>query len=478
MKMCAAMLDTGEVIDGFTLGALMHRGGMASLYSVTHPDWPRLPMLMKIPKLQSGEDPAAIVSFEMELMILPRLQGRHVPRFIASRGFEAQPYIVMERIEGSSLLPLLENLPLPIEEVVAIALRSAIALDDLHQQDVVHLDIKPSNILRRPNGDVVLADFGLAHHQKLPDLMQEEFRLPYGTAPYMAPEQVMGVRGDPRSDLFALGVLMYFFVTGTRPFGDPQSLKGLKRRLWRDATPPIVLRPDCPEWLQEIILRCLEVEPARRYQSAAQLAFDLTHQDQVALTSRASKRQRDGWATVLRRRFNPEARPDFRLPSAARRQQSQAPIILVAVDLQEAEAGLSANLLQAVQRILPSLPGARLACLHVQKTRLISIDEDTDQAGHNRHAEAIAALKLWAVPLGLPEDTVTYHVLEAVSVAGSILEYAAHNHVDHILLAARSPSARRRWLGSVSAEVAEKAQCSVTVVRPRRAATVQEGDST
>ena len=117
-------------------------------------------MLMKIPKLQSGEDPAAIVSFEMELMILPRLQGRYVPRFIASRGFEAQPYIVMERIEGSSLLPLLENLPLPIKEVVAIALRSAIALDDLHQQDVVHLDIKPSNILRRPNGDVVLADFG------------------------------------------------------------------------------------------------------------------------------------------------------------------------------------------------------------------------------------------------------------------------------------------------------------------------------
>ena len=462
-------LSPGSVIDGFTLGPLLHRGGMASLYEVTHPDWPDLPMLMKLPKLSSGEDPAAIVSFEMELMILPRLSGPHVPRCVATKGFEATPYIVMERIEGASLLPLLKQLPLPIEDVAEIGHGVALALDDLHRQNVVHLDIKPSNILRRSDGAVVLADFGLAHHAKLPDLMQEEFRLPYGTAPYMAPEQVMGVRGDPRSDLFALGVLLYFFTTGERPFGDPQSLKGLKRRIWRDPQPPIALRKDCREWLQEIILRCLEVEPARRYPNAAQLAFDLTHQDQVALTARAAKRQRDGWAAVLRRRFNPEAKPVFRLPSSAARQQSQAPIIAVAVDLHEAEAGMAENLRDAVRRILPSLPGARLACLHVQKTSLIGLDDDTDKAGHNRHALAIAALKHWAQPLGLPEENTTFHVLEAVGVASAILEYAAENRVDHILLAARPPSARRRWLGSVSAEVAEKAECSVTVVRPRRA---------
>jgi serine/threonine protein kinase len=462
-------LARSSVIDGFTLGPLLHRGGMASLYEVTHPDWPDLPMLMKLPKLKSGEDPAAIVSFEMELMVLPRLTGPHVPRCIATKGFEATPYMVMERIEGASLLPLLKQLPLPIEDVAEIGHGVALALDDLHRQNVVHLDIKPSNVLRRSDGAVVLADFGLAHHAKLPDLMQEEFRLPYGTAPYMAPEQVMGVRGDPRSDLFALGVLLYFFTTGERPFGDPQSLKGLKRRIWRDPQPPIALRPDCPAWFQEIILRCLEVEPARRYPNAAQLAFDLTHQDQVALTLRAAKRKRDGWAAVLRRRFNPEAWPVFRLPSSVARQQSQAPIIVVAVDLNNAEAGLAENLRDAVRRILPSLPGARLACLNVQRTSLIGLDEDTDKAGHNRHALAIAALKHWAQPLGLKDEAVTFHVLEAVGVASAILEYAAENRVDHILLAARPPSAPRRWLGSVSAEVAEKAECSVTVVRPRRA---------
>ncbi len=108
----------------------------------------------------------------------------------------------------------------------------------------MHLDVKPSNIMFRPTGEAVLIDYGLAHHRALPDLMQEEFRLPYGTAPYMAPEQVLGIRSDQRSDLFALGALMYFFATGTRPFGDPQKLKGLKRRLWKDPVPPRKLNPD------------------------------------------------------------------------------------------------------------------------------------------------------------------------------------------------------------------------------------------
>ena len=84
----------------------------------------------------------------------------------------------------------------------------------------------------------MLIDFGLSHHNQLPDLLQEEFRLPYGTAPYMAPERLLGVRDDPRSDLFSLGVLLYFFTTGERPFGETETLRGMRRRLWRDPYPP------------------------------------------------------------------------------------------------------------------------------------------------------------------------------------------------------------------------------------------------
>jgi non-specific serine/threonine protein kinase/protein-serine/threonine kinase len=230
--MARTRLEPGETLDGFLIGEPLHVGGMAALWEASHPDH-GFPLLVKIPRISEGEDPAAIVSFEMEQMILPRLSGPHVPRFVAAGGFDRQPYLAMERIPGASLVTRLAALPLPAGEVAAEGARIADALESLHRQHVVHLDVKPSNILAREGGEAVLVDYGLSHHAQLPDLMEEEFRLPYGTAPYMAPEQVMGVRSDPRSDLFALGVLMYFFATGQRPFGDPQRLSGLKRRLWR-----------------------------------------------------------------------------------------------------------------------------------------------------------------------------------------------------------------------------------------------------
>ena len=180
-------------------------------------------MVMKLPKIGEGEDPAAIVSFEMEQMIMPRLSGPHVPAYVAAGDFSAQPYIVMERIAGKALLSRLPELPLPYADAVDIAARIAAALADLHRQHVIHHDIKPSNIMFRESGEAVLLDYGLACSDVLPDLMQEEFRLPFGTAPYMAPERLLGVRDDPRSDLFALGVLLYFFTTGERPFGETET---------------------------------------------------------------------------------------------------------------------------------------------------------------------------------------------------------------------------------------------------------------
>jgi serine/threonine protein kinase len=252
-----AIVQRGESIDGFRIGDLIHSGGMAVLRDVTRTDI-HMPILMKIPKMLEGEDPATIVSFEMEQMILPRLSGPHVPKFVAAGDFAVQPYIVMERIAGSTLLPLLEDLPLPYARVAAIGAKVAEALDAIHRQHVIHLDVKPSNIvIREGTGEAALVDFGLAHHELLPDLMEEEFRVPYGTAPYMAPEQILGIRNDSRSDLFALGVLLYFFSTGVRPFGDPSGRRRLHRRIWRDPVPPRARRAYYPPWLQELVLRCL-----------------------------------------------------------------------------------------------------------------------------------------------------------------------------------------------------------------------------
>ncbi|MDX2203988.1 MAG: bifunctional serine/threonine-protein kinase/universal stress protein [Hyphomicrobiaceae bacterium] len=469
--MATPVLAQGVVLDGFTVGPQVHKGGMAHLYEVTHPDH-RLPMLMKVPVLHEGEDPAAIVSFEMEQMILPRLSGPHVPRCIAVGDFAVQPYIVFERIAGSTLYTRLPELPLPAGEVAAIGARIAVALTDLHRQHVVHLDIKPSNIIMREGtGEAVLIDFGLSHHAQLPDLMFEEFRLPYGTAPYMAPEQVYGVRTDPRSDLFALGSLMYFFATGERPFGDPQSLKGLQRRVWWDPAPPRALKSDIPPWLQEIILRCLAPNPEVRHPTAAQLAFDLTHPDQVTLTPRAGKLKRDPWSARIKRRYHPDSyRPTLDREKQASAAAETAPIVAVAIDLSESEAELVEALRTTVRRVLVTVPGARLACLNVLKGNLISIDQTLDKEGHNIHVQRLVELKHWARGLDLAPDRISYHVLEAVDAAGAILDYISSNAVDHIVLGART-SAIRNILGSVSGEIVQKAPCTVTVVRkPRFAA--------
>jgi nucleotide-binding universal stress UspA family protein len=449
----------GRSIDGFEVHEALHEGGMALLYRATRAGDPA-PLLMKVPRLRQGEDPAAIVSFEMEQMIMPRLSGPHVPRFVAMAGFEAQPYIVMERIEGPALALRLRALPLDPDEVAAIGAAVAEALDDLHHQHVVHLDVKPANILFRPDGTAVLVDYGLARHDLLPDLMAEEFRLPYGSTPYMAPEQAMGVRHDPRSDLFALGALMYQLATGEVPFGEPQHLKGVKRRLWRDPVPPRRRREAIPPWLQEAILRCLEVNPDRRHPTAAQLAFDLRHPDQVALTARAERRRRDGILTALRRRLRPEPLPPRRVGAAGR--IAAAPILAVAIDLSLGSEDLAELLRNQAQKMLGSRPGARLACLNVLR------GGGGAEEGANRHVQRLLELRHWAAPLRLAEGRVTFHVLEAPDPAAAILDYARANRVDHLVLGARENSLSRRLLGSVSGQVAAEAPCSVTVVRRRR----------
>ena len=464
--MAHSLIEPGAVLDGFTIGECVHHGGMATLWSVTHPDM-SAPLLMKIPRVGEGEDPAAIVSFEMEQMILPRLRGSHVPAWFATGDFDRQAYVVIERLPGQTLYKRLPGLPLPYEETRALGGKIAAALADLHRQNVVHHDIKPSSIMFRESGEAVLIDYGLSHHNQLPDLLQEEFRVPFGTAPYMAPERLNGVRDDPRSDIFSLGVLLYFFTTGVRPFGEAETLSGMRRRLWRDPHPPRRLRADYPPWLQEIVLRCLEIEPRNRYPTASQLAFDLVHPDQVRLTARSARLKRDPFMTVWHRRFNQGvAIPKPKSDMAA--QLASSPIIAVAVDTIESSEELNAALRRTAARILATSPSARLACVNVLKLGRITIDRTLDEQGHNKHVDRLVALKHWASPLNLDQNGLTVHVLEAIDPASAILEFAAVNHVDHIIIGARQRSGLFARLGSVSSKVAFEAACTVTVVRSPR----------
>src|SRR2546430_11797714 len=132
--MAKPAIAPGEELDGFTIGECVHQGGMATLWTVTHPGI-AVPLLMKIPRVAEGEDPAAIVSFEMEQMILPRIAGPHVPACFGTGDFAQQAYVVIERLPGDTLYKRLPDLPLPFDEARAIAARIAAALADLHRQN-------------------------------------------------------------------------------------------------------------------------------------------------------------------------------------------------------------------------------------------------------------------------------------------------------------------------------------------------------
>jgi len=370
---------------------------------------------------------------------------------------------VMELIPGQTLRPRLEVSPLPVDEIAAIGSAVAEALHDLHQQGVIHLDIKPSNILFPAHGLAVLVDFGLARHERLPDLLAEEFRLPLGTAPYISPEQVRRIRDDPRSDLFSLGALLYHLATGQRAFGSPATVSGLRKRLYRPPIPPRTHNPHCPAWLQEVILHCLEVDAEQRYGSAAQVAFDLSHPDKVLLTERSERVGPPRLAQTMRLWLRSiAAEPTARNVT---QQLQRAPIVMAAVDLSQEWEALADALRAAARRALQSEPNARLACVSVLKTPRIGLDVTTDEAGRSLHVKRLVELQHWSRPLAASASRITHHVLAAPDPALAIIDYARANRVDHIIIGSRGASTLRRYMGSVSTQVVAGAPCTVTVVK-------------
>jgi len=463
--MAKALLHAGMTIDGFRLEERIHRGGMADIWRVTRDDV-GFPIVMKAPLLDFEGDLSLLVGFEVEQMIMAELAGEHVPRLVANGDFAVQPYIVMERIEGPTLRARSRDRVLPVDEMIQVGIAVAQALSDLHQQQVLHLDLKPGNILFRPSGAAALIDFGLSRHERLPDLLDEQFHRPTGTPEYIAPEQLMQVRSDRRSDIYALGAILYELATGRLPFGVPSRMAKARRRVWRDPVPPRALRPDLPPALQECILKCLEPLPDARYRRAEDLAFDLRHPDLVELTERAHRLQQDDLRTVLGRRLRARAIMR-RILAIATRPPTRPPLILVAVDLRPGLEPLRQALRDASASVLANMPGARLACVNVMPASLIAIDENVDAAGENIHVRRLAELRRWARPLQLPKGKISFHLLETRAVAAGILEFARSNRADHLVMGAHS--AGGSFAGRAGGQIVADAPCTVTVVRAAEA---------
>ena len=461
-------LEAGDMLDGFVVEDCIHSGGMAHIYRVRYADDrsdPGFAMAMKIPRMTAGDGAENIVSFEVEAQILQVLSGSHVPRFVAAGDLSRVPYLVMEYVQGRTLQHWLDAEMAPsVGEIIHLGVAMAHAVHALHQQNTVHLDLKPENVLIREDGSAVLLDFGLSCHAHYPDLLAEQLRKAVGSPAWIAPEQVVGVRGDPRSDIFAIGVMLYQLCTGELPFGEPQTAAGIRQRLWMDPAPPRKLKPDLPPWLQEVVLRCLEPEAAQRYPSGAHLAFDLSNPEQVKVTERGNKLTGTRFRTHFKRWL--KAAGMHYQPSPLPSQQiDEVPIVLVAVPHKDVTDATLYSLRQAVARSLGTRPGARLACVTVISSSQTSATEE-HKSESNVHRRYLTSLRQWAQALDEPGRQMSFHVLESGDVAQAILDYARGNNVSVIVMGAATHGLKtQRFVATVPIKVAMDAPCTIILVK-------------
>ncbi len=406
-----------------------------------------------------------ILIIGVQLTILPALSGPYVPRFVAAGDLSRLPYLVMEYIEGQTLEHWLESSKnLSARDIAKLGTAMARAAHSLHKQNVCHLDLKPANVLIRPNGQAALLDFGLSCHAHFPDLLAEELRKAVGSPIWIAPEQVVGVRGDPRSDVFAIGVMLYQLATGETPFGEPATAGGMRQRLWMDPRPPRQLRPDLPEWLQEVILRCLEPEADKRYGSAALLSFDLENPDQVNITTRGRQIKGTGgwthfkrWLRAAGKQYQPSPLPSHQI--------EEVPIVMVAIPHYDVTDATLYSLREAVKRSLGIRPGARLACVSVISSG-DSSSTDSNRSETALHRQHITRMRQWAQPLDLSQHQASFHVLESSDVADALLRYANGNDVNMIIMGAATHGLQmQRFVATVPIKVAMEAPCTVILVK-------------
>jgi serine/threonine protein kinase len=275
---------------------------MASIFRATDLNTSR-PVAIKIPHPEMESDPVLFDRFRREEDIGKKLDHPGVMK-VYSDDDRSQIYMVMEWVDGKLLRQILNSeKKLPTERAIKIVLGIAEALAYIHSHGVVHRDLKPENIMVDPDDGIKLIDFGIAGQEGAPRLTFAKLSQVMGTPEYISPEQVKGKRGDGRSDIYALGVMLYEMLTGKAPFQGPNPFAIMNDRLLNNPIPPREIDPNISPQLQEIIYRAIERDPKNRYSNTAEFANDLKHPEQVGIEDRPEfrdwKTRRTPWVRKL-----------------------------------------------------------------------------------------------------------------------------------------------------------------------------------
>jgi serine/threonine protein kinase/tetratricopeptide (TPR) repeat protein len=240
---------------------------------------------LKLVRPELASSPETMQRFKQELLLASQISHKNILRIYDLGEAEGIKFITMALVEGSDLFNLIEGAgPLPLDRALKFAKQLCAALDAAHREGVVHRDLKPQNILIDQADSLYVSDFGLAKSLAPEAASMTRAGQLLGTPRYMSPEQVEGKEVDHRSDLYSLGLILFEIFTAELPFRGDSALQIMFQRVTAAPKDPKALRPDLPDYISNVTLKCLERDPANRYQSAREILADLDAQITPALS--------------------------------------------------------------------------------------------------------------------------------------------------------------------------------------------------
>ena len=288
------VVDTSALEPGSDFGpryrieSLLGQGGMGRVYKAYDKTLDRVVAIKVVREGMVGEAGTALQRFKQELLLASKISHKNVLRIHDMGEVGPVKFISMAYVEGPDLYHILRDNPkLPLERALSFSQQLAEALAAAHGEGVIHRDLKPQNILVDKDDHIYVSDFGLAKSFQDDSVGMTRSGAFLGTPRYMSPEQVEGNPADQRSDLYAYGLILYEMVAGNVPFTGESTLKVMYQRLQETPKSPRLLNPSIPAWFDTVIMRCLEKDPAVRYQTATEILADLQAAKPSASASRA-----------------------------------------------------------------------------------------------------------------------------------------------------------------------------------------------